>query len=105
MSKANPENLAEAKAAGQEAANRGANCVPAHCSKYRLLIEGFKIDIWSSAPARSWPNDRSEVHTSELQSLMRLSYAVVCLKKKKHNNNTYIYYKHIQNRKHLPSIL
>src|SRR3546814_1358602 len=28
--------------------------------------------------------DRSEEHTSELQSLMRLSYAVFCLKKKKH---------------------
>src|SRR3546814_3738261 len=38
---------------------------------------------------------RSEEHTSELQSLMRISYAVFCLKKKKthnktnHNNNTY----------------
>src|SRR3546814_1798704 len=30
---------------------------------------------------------RSEEHTSELQSLMRISYAVFCLKKK--NNNTY----------------
>src|SRR3546814_4726028 len=29
---------------------------------------------------------RSEEHTSELQSLMRISYAVFCLKKKKHNN-------------------
>src|SRR3546814_8744144 len=29
-----------------------------------------------------WPN-RSEEHTSELQSLMRISYAVFCLKKKK----------------------
>src|SRR3546814_7490301 len=28
---------------------------------------------------------RSEEHTSELQSLMRISYAVVCLKKKKQN--------------------
>src|SRR3546814_9565357 len=28
---------------------------------------------------------RSEEHTSELQSLMRISYAVFCLKKKKHN--------------------
>src|SRR3546814_4070657 len=28
--------------------------------------------------------DRSEEHTSELQSLMRISYAVFCLKKKKH---------------------
>src|SRR3546814_4231634 len=28
-------------------------------------------------------NERSEEHTSELQSLMRISYAVFCLKKKK----------------------
>src|SRR3546814_3790521 len=36
---------------------------------------------------------RSEEHTSELQSLMRISYAVFCLKKKnkhkRHNKNTY----------------
>src|SRR3546814_7437273 len=31
---------------------------------------------------------RSEEHTSELQSLMRISYAVFCLKKKKPNNDT-----------------
>src|SRR3546814_7755789 len=31
---------------------------------------------------------RSEEHTSELQSLMRISYAVFCLKKKKHTQNT-----------------
>src|SRR3546814_3152123 len=31
---------------------------------------------------------RSEEHTSELQSLMRISYAVFCLKKKKKENNT-----------------
>src|SRR3546814_9487862 len=31
---------------------------------------------------------RSEEHTSELQSLMRISYAVFCLKKKKDNNKT-----------------
>src|SRR3546814_5414499 len=30
---------------------------------------------------------RSEEHTSELQSLMRISYAVFCLKKKKTTNN------------------
>src|SRR3546814_4939035 len=30
---------------------------------------------------------RSEEHTSELQSLMRISYAVFCLKKKKKENN------------------
>src|SRR3546814_1764510 len=32
------------------------------------------------------PEQRSEEHTSELQSLMRISYAVFCLKKKKKNN-------------------
>src|SRR3546814_4708987 len=31
---------------------------------------------------------RSEEHTSELQSLMRISYAVFCLKKKKFTNST-----------------
>src|SRR3546814_4955340 len=30
---------------------------------------------------------RSEEHTSELQSLMRISYAVFCLKQKKHNTS------------------
>src|SRR3546814_1656769 len=33
-------------------------------------------------------NDRSEEHTSELQSLMRISYAVFCLKKKQNINTT-----------------
>src|SRR3546814_6331889 len=39
---------------------------------------------------RLWPVTvamRSEEHTSELQSLMRISYAVFCLKKKKKYNN------------------
>src|SRR3546814_8032238 len=36
-----------------------------------------------SSLSRRWPC-RSEEHTSELQSLMRMSYAVFCLKKKKH---------------------
>src|SRR3546814_10623815 len=37
-----------------------------------------------TSPASSSPNavSRSEEHTSELQSLMRISYAVFCLKKK-----------------------
>src|SRR3546814_6452118 len=33
-------------------------------------------------------DDRSEEHTSELQSLMRTSYAVFCLKKKKRTHKT-----------------
>src|SRR3546814_2919076 len=36
--------------------------------------------------ARAGHEDRSEEHTSELQSLMRISYAVFCLKKKKKQN-------------------
>src|SRR3546814_5119124 len=35
------------------------------------------------APGAHSPDRRSEEHTSELQSLMRISYAVFCLKKKK----------------------
>src|SRR3546814_4602503 len=34
-------------------------------------------------------DSRSEEHTSELQSLMRISYAVFCLKKNKHHYHTY----------------
>src|SRR3546814_4924036 len=36
------------------------------------------------------PSHRSEEHTSELQSLMRISYAVFCLKKKNNNKHTNI---------------
>src|SRR3546814_4614225 len=46
----------------------------------------------STRPRASAPKSRSEEHTSELQSLMRISYAVFCLKKKniqkKHNTTT-----------------
>src|SRR3546814_10847637 len=37
--------------------------------------------------ARTGADARSEEHTSELQSLMRISYAVFCLKKKKKTTN------------------
>src|SRR3546814_10649243 len=41
----------------------------------------------SGLPWVTWAlGDRSEEHTSELQSLMRISYAVFCLKKKKNTN-------------------
>src|SRR3546814_10163350 len=42
----------------------------------RFVLEPY---LYARAPRRS------EEHTSELQSLMRSSYAVFCLKKKKHN--------------------
>src|SRR3546814_3486160 len=41
------------------------------------------------ADQRHFPPLRSEEHTSELQSLMRTSYAVFCLKKKKDTAITY----------------
>src|SRR3546814_6011072 len=41
--------------------------------------------------------DRSEEHTSELQSLMRISYAVFCLKKKK--KITHCKYEHVTHKK------
>src|SRR3546814_5001501 len=40
------------------------------------------------SPAFTIFNGRSEEHTSELQSLMRISYAVFCLKKKKKTPQT-----------------
>src|SRR3546814_3805906 len=55
-------------------------------------VTGFAIDHRKVAPGtvfgafqgtRVNGEDRSEEHTSELQSLMRISYAVFCLKKKK----------------------
>src|SRR3546814_1067680 len=61
-------------------------------SKLGQIVQG-------SDPLSDGPNDectvgagihfqpRSEEHTSELQSLMRISYAVFCLKKKKHENS------------------
>src|SRR3546814_1782370 len=40
---------------------------------------------WGHHVRTLFPKFRSEEHTSELQSLMRISYAVFCLKKKKPN--------------------
>src|SRR3546814_6923102 len=41
---------------------------------------------------REWQIKRSEEHTYELQSLMRLSYALFCLKKQlKTNSSSYLY--------------
>src|SRR3546814_3789366 len=43
--------------------------------------QSYRLD---EKPSIFPPGTRSEEHTSELQSLMRTSYAVFCLKKKKH---------------------
>src|SRR3546814_10170812 len=44
--------------------------------------EQERMAFWAGRKA-AFPAVRSEEHTSELQSLMRISYAVFCLKKKK----------------------
>src|SRR3546814_4974645 len=49
---------------------------------------GFALDDLDSLVAAVGGAERSEEHTSELQSLMRISYAVFCLKKKKKHART-----------------
>src|SRR3546814_4940100 len=58
--------------------------------RLRLRQIGIVALVERDAVASDVHEERSEEHTSELQSLMRISYAVFCLKKKKHNkhNNT-----------------
>src|SRR3546814_15835290 len=47
-----------------------------------LLRGGGQLDVLVELEVVSHDPKRSEEHTSELQSLMRISYAVFCLKKK-----------------------
>src|SRR3546814_3762091 len=47
----------------------------------------FSVAGMSLAAITEIRSRRSEEHTSELQSLMRISYAVFCLKKKKHKKH------------------
>src|SRR3546814_6081245 len=72
----------------------GMNCGPLSAIRRRTANRWAKYG--SRRPSTRRPT-RSEEHTSELQSLMRISYAVFCLKKKntkeKHSTN-------IQNRQH-----
>src|SRR3546814_4295271 len=54
------------------------------CASVSLRDDGATAaEVWRSASKLLASNPRSEEHTSELQSLMRISYAVFCLKKKK----------------------
>src|SRR3546814_8394247 len=68
----------------------------------RILI-CWRIFITSTSERRSAASAaisvRSEEHTSELQSLMRVSYAVFCLKKKKQTKQLQPYYNSRQQNK------
>src|SRR3546814_5696531 len=57
--------------------------ISADGSKTRVIKQEFPPRFMERPPTRP-ACKRSEEHTSELQSLMRISYAVFCLKKKKH---------------------
>src|SRR3546814_8639703 len=65
---------------------------------YLRSISATRMPASVRRPARNgpaWPApmmiaSRSEEHTSELQSLMRISYAVFCLKKKSNTQTQYI---------------
>src|SRR3546814_5239123 len=56
---------------------------PALVAHWRGVLN--KAGVWTNDPVPLYPYpsspDRSEEHTSELQSLMRISYAVFCLTK------------------------
>src|SRR3546814_6475600 len=53
----------------------------------KCALRWRNFSSWCRSSASRPTPIRSEEHTSELQSLMRISYAVFCLKKKKYNKN------------------
>src|SRR3546814_7566616 len=69
-----------------------ASWLDTHGVAYRKLAHPVDVDAQVYRADEAKFAARSEEHTSELQSLMRISYAVFCLKKKKkqpmHNQKT-----------------
>src|SRR3546814_4322829 len=59
--------------------------VPGKLPEQKRPFQDIRLSAYelSVALRREFKGHRSEEHTSELQSLMRISYAVFCLKKKK----------------------
>src|SRR3546814_9737105 len=52
----------------------------------QAVIHAHAVGLFAQAGVHGLEACRSEEHTSELQSLMRISYAVFCLKKKKYKS-------------------
>src|SRR3546814_6995053 len=61
-------------------------CPPTTRRRCRPTISPRNISVGPVCSDMSSTCSRSEEHTSELQSLMRISYAVLCLKKQKQQN-------------------
>src|SRR3546814_5666972 len=74
---------------------RGSRRLAACRHRHGLAAAGPPRDTAGHVPACQHLDrlpERSEEHTSELQSLMRISYAVFCLKQKKTNHTTNLLY-------------
>src|SRR3546814_6505637 len=85
-----------AQSAGRAAASRASAAGQRMAAPFRAGWNGQAADAGAAGGAGA----RSEEHTSELQSLMRISYAVFCLKKKKHkqtNTRTHIEKRRVRN--------
>src|SRR3546814_4828706 len=71
----------------------------------RFPADHIGLDAALLQPANKRGQTRSEEHTSELQSLMRISYAVFCLKKKNQTikliYSTYLYTLHLTEHSHI----
>src|SRR3546814_8258938 len=65
-----------------EAAWRWVDSVSAAWREASTPVQDYPAGSWGRAAASGFLPVRSEEHTSELQSLMRISYAVFCLQKK-----------------------
>src|SRR3546814_3501756 len=70
--------------AHQNSWSSGRFTVPAMQSPAQAALASGLAKMIASGLISAASESRSEEHTSELQSLMRISYAVFCLKKKKH---------------------
>src|SRR3546814_8202327 len=62
--------------------------------EHAVVVGDSVWDMLAAARCRALGVGRSEEHTSELQSLMRISYAVFCLKKKKTSTTLYCQRRH-----------
>src|SRR3546814_5690633 len=68
----------------EQSATHGSDPDPLRITADPALVRaiGGALTVFATLMARKGIESRSEEHTSELQSLMRISYAVFCLKKK-----------------------